>query len=314
MENFYKYKNKLMFPLVYSEKYWADIGSHVFPVQKFKMIKERLIKEDLVKIDNFIEPDLPFDEDILLAHTSEWLNKLKNGLLTVNDIIRLELPYDKSLSDWFLYTSGGTILTSKLALKNRVGFHIGGGFHHAFADHGEGFCALNDIAIALLKLKKEGLIKKGMVVDCDVHQGNGTAAIFKKDVDIFTFSIHQGDNYPAIKEKSDIDVELYSGEGDEKYLNILRNYFPKLYKELMPEIIIYVAGADPYKEDQLGGLELTKEGLMERDRLVIGEALKLNIPVAVVLGGGYAFKVEDTVEIHINTIKICNESMEKLKN
>jgi acetoin utilization deacetylase AcuC-like enzyme len=202
---------------------------------------------------------------------------------------------------------GGTILAAELALKQGLAVHIGGGFHHAFHDHGEGFCILNDVAVAVEKLKSQGRINKAMIVDCDLHQGNGTAHILAGKDYAFTFSIHQMDIYPSEKTSSSLDVGLWSGDGDAEYLSALRAHFPRLYKELKPEFVFYVAGADPYEKDQLGSLRVTKEGLRERDEIVIGEARRLRIPVAVVLAGGYAVDFEDTVAIHLNTIRVAQK-------
>ncbi|MFQ6081801.1 MAG: histone deacetylase [Candidatus Aminicenantia bacterium] len=291
------------FPIIYSNDYWIDIGKHVFPVKKYRLIYEHLIKKGIKK-ENFIQPEPAKDEDILLVHTPKYIKKLKTGNLSFQEIMTLELPYSKELIHFAWLFVGGTIITLQEALKDGLAIHLGGGFHHAFPDHGEGFCLLNDVAIALRKMKKENLIKKAMIVDCDVHQGNGTAYIFSKDPDIFTFSIHQMDNYPAEKQVSSLDLGLWSGDGDPEYLQALQENFPKLYLEFKPELVVYLAGADPYQEDQLGGLKLTKEGLKERDKIIIENAQKLKIPLAIVLAGGYAKDIKDTVEIHLNTIDI----------
>lgn len=300
-------------PVVYSEDYVVDLGNHVFKTDKYRKLKERILKEKLFKDVEFIEPELAPDEDLLLVHSREWIEKLKTGTLSLEELLRLELPYSHELLKMAILSVGGTILTCKLALKEKISFHIGGGFHHAYPEHGEGFCALNDIAVGIRVCIKEKLIEKGMVVDCDLHQGNGTAKIFENDPSVFTFSIHQEDNYPAPKERSSLDIGLYSGAGDEEYLNALRENFPELYKKFNPDLVLYVAGADPYKFDQLGGLKLTKEGLRERDRIVMEEAINLSIPVAVVLAGGYAYDVEDTVEIHFNTFKEALRIFKKVK-
>ncbi|MCP2604982.1 histone deacetylase [Candidatus Aminicenantes bacterium AH-873-B07] len=296
---------KRNFPrFIYSNKYWVNIGNHVFPVEKYRLIYEQLIKRG-IKRKHVITPNFANDEDILLVHTPKYIKKLKKGSLSLREIITLELPYSKELINFAWLFVGGTIETFKWALKEGLAIHIGGGFHHAFPDHGEGFCVLNDIAIGLKKLKKENQIKKAMVIDCDVHQGNGTAFIFSNDPDIFTFSIHQMDNYPAEKQKSDIDIGLWSGDGDWEYLHALGNFIPKIYIEFKPDLIVYLAGADPYERDQLGGLKITKKALFERDKIVIEGALKLKIPSAILLAGGYAIEVKDTVEIHLNTINLA---------
>jgi acetoin utilization deacetylase AcuC-like enzyme len=305
-KNLFRFFRRKRFPFkfIYSDDYWVDIGQHVFPVKKYRLVYEALLQAG-VKKENFLLPQPAEDEDLLLAHSPKYLKKLKTGNLSDSEILTLELPYSKELLKFAWLFVGGTILTAEMALKEGIAVHLGGGFHHAFPDHGEGFCVLNDVAVALEKMKKEGKIERGMVVDCDLHQGNGTSFILAKKDYGFTFSIHQMDNYPAEKSSSSVDVGLWSGDGDEKYLSSLRDHFPRLYQEFKPDLVIYLAGADPYEDDQLGNLNLTIEGLAERDRIVIEEARKLQLPVAVLFAGGYARKVEDTVSIHLNTIKVA---------
>ena len=290
--------------IVYSPKYEVDIGLHVFPTEKFRLIHDQLLKEGILKEGDFVEPESASEEDVLLVHTKEYVKKLKEGTLSALEIFTLELPYSKELVESSWLSAGGTSLACKNALKDGIGFHLGGGFHHAFPDHGEGFCVLNDIAIGIKKLLKDKDIKRAAVIDCDLHQGNGTAVIFQKDKNVFTFSIHQEHNYPP-KEKSSLDIGLEDGADDEEYLAHLREHVPRIIKDFKPDFILYDAGADPYEGDQLGGLALTLEGLKKRDELVISEALKAKIPVAVVLGGGYAMDVNDTVKIHAQTAKVC---------
>lgn len=253
--------------------------------------------------ENFIFPDPASDEDLLLVHTSDYIDKLKSGNLTFEDMAAMELPFSTELAEAAWFTVGGTILTTQIALKKGVGLHIGGGFHHAFPDHGEGFCVFNDIAVAVRRAKKEGKIKKAMIIDCDLHQGNGTAHIFAGEKDVFTLSIHQGSNYPFLKPPSDLDIGLDDGATDEDYMEHLTNIIPKLINDFIPDLIIYVAGADVYKHDQLGGLALTIGGIKQRDRFIFNLARERRIPIASVLAGGYAFDISDTVEIHTNTIK-----------
>ena len=295
------------FRFIYSEAYWmVDLGDHVFPAEKYRLIYERLLQRGAKKED-FAAPEPAADEDLLLVHTSRYLKKLIAGRLSPSEIITLELPYQPALLDFARLMVGGTIMASGLSMQDGLSLHIGGGFHHAFADHGEGFCILNDVAVALMKMKNGGTIKKGMVVDCDVHQGNGTAEIFAGDESVFTFSMHQMDIYPARKEESSLDVGFWSGDGDKKYLRQLRSHIPRMYREFQPDVIFYLAGADPYEKDQLGGLKISLEGLKERDRIVIEEALRLKIPVVILLAGGYAHDVMDTVGIHLNTIKLARK-------
>lgn len=290
--------------LVYSKDYAVDIGQHVFPTSKYKLIKDQIIRDSSLKerVD-FVTPRKAREEDILLAHDKSYMHKLKTGTLSREEMIRMELPYSKQLVDASMFCCGGTILATEIALKDMLGLHIGGGFHHAFPDHGEGFCVLNDIAVAVKRLIKYGPVARALVVDCDLHHGNGTAAIFTNDKSVFTFSIHQENNYPFLKPPSRLDIGLEDGAGDNEYLYALSENIPSIVREFRPEFIMYVAGADPYKEDSLGGLKLTKNGLKERDEFIFKQAKALSIPLAVVLAGGYAFHESDTVDIHCNTIK-----------
>jgi acetoin utilization deacetylase AcuC-like enzyme len=285
----------------------VDIGAHVFPTTKYHLVCDRLIQTGLFSNDDFVEPTPASDEDVLLVHTSEYLRKLKTGTLSDWEIMRLEVPYSKELVESSFLCVQGSILTGRFALEDGASAHLGGGFHHAFPDHGEGFCVLNDHSIAIRRLQKDRAIKKALVVDCDLHQGNGTAFIFAGDPTVFTFSIHQENNYPAVKPPSDLDIRLRDGAGDEEYLNHLRHHIPRIIGDFKPDLLFYVAGADPYENDQLGGLALTLEGLKARDELVIDEAVKAGVPVAVVLAGGYAFKLEDTVTIHASTVRVARD-------
>jgi len=300
------------FKFIYSEEYWmVDIGKHVFPVKKYRLIYEKLLSLGAKK-ENFLVPQPASDEDILLVHTPKYLKKLTTGGLSYAEIQVLELPYSTELVKFARLCVGGTIAASEQALKDGLAVHIGGGFHHAFPDHGEGFCVLNDVAVALETEKAGGKIQKAMVVDCDLHQGNGTASILGKKDYAFTFSIHQMDIYPAVKPSSTLDVGLWAGDGDEKYLAALREHFPRLYLKFKPDLVFYLAGADPLETDQLGGLIITKSGLRERDAIIIEGARRLSIPLVVLLAGGYARDVEDTVAVHINTIKAAQKAQRKI--
>ncbi len=302
-------RTKFPFKFVYSDTYWmVDLGNHVFPAEKYRMVYEKLLIKG-AKREHFQEPEPAMEEEILLVHSLRYLKKLKSGKLSPAEIMTLELPYSPELLDFALLMVGGTVKAARLAMEDGLAVHIGGGFHHAFQDHGEGFCILNDVAVALRRMQGEEHIQKGMIVDCDVHQGNGTAKIFAEDENVFTFSIHQMDLYPAHKEESSLDIGLWSGNGDRCYLSAVKSHIPQLYKEFKPDLIFYLAGADPYEKDQLGGLKLTFEGLRERDRIVIGGALRERIPVVLLFAGGYAYDVEDTVAIHLGTI----ETARKLK-
>jgi acetoin utilization deacetylase AcuC-like enzyme len=303
------------FKFVYSDEYWMlNIGKHVFPVKKYRMIYEKLVAWGAKK-ENFLLPEPAADEDLLLVHSPRYLKKLKTGTLSSAEIGVLELPFSGELVRFANLSVGGTILAAERAMKEGLCVHIGGGFHHAFTDHGEGFCVLNDVAVALEKLRRDRKIRKAMVVDCDLHQGNGTAHIFAKKEYAFTFSIHQMDVYPAAKPFSTVDVGLWSGDGDDKYLSALRESFPNHYRTFRPDIIFYLAGADPLAGDELGGLMVTQAGLAERDRIVLEEAMKLGIPVAVLLAGGYSRDVAECAAVHLNTIEIARKSYRRfLKN
>ena len=301
----------LPFRLVYSEHYDLNLGQHVFPSKKYKWLHDRMLWTRFAVKDDFEAPQPASDEDVLLAHDAAWVDKLRNGTLSYHDILKLEIPYSRQMVEAFWLAAGGTILAARQALAGRIGYNVGGGFHHGFAGHGEGFCAINDIAVAIRRLQRDGAIRRGMIVDCDVHHGNGTASIFAGDASVFTLSIHQFNNYPSEKPPSSLDINLADGVGDAEYLHRLGNGYRAALAMFQPELVIYVAGADPYLDDQLGGLSLTFEGLMERDRLVIRTALSQKIPVAIVLAGGYAQNVEDTITVHANTAQVAKEALER---
>jgi acetoin utilization deacetylase AcuC-like enzyme len=301
----------LPYRLIYSEQYDLNLGGHVFPSKKYKWLHDRLRWTRFAVEEDFLPPSPAMDEDVLLVHDAEWVKKLRTGTLTYQDVLRLEIPYSRQMVEAFWLATGGTILAARQALETRIGFNVGGGFHHAYPDHGEGFCAINDIAVAIRVLQREGVIKRAMVVDCDVHHGNGTAAIFTGDLSVFTLSIHQFNNYPTEKPLSCLDIHLADGVGDAEYLQRLGNGYRAALTMFHPELVIYAAGADPYYQDQLGGLSLTFDGLMERDRLVIWTAAQQKIPVAIVLAGGYAESVEDTITIHANTAAVARDMLTK---
>jgi acetoin utilization deacetylase AcuC-like enzyme len=302
----------LPFPLVYSERYDLNLGEHVFPAQKYRWIRDRFLRTRFATAEDFVEPAPATDDDILRVHTPEWVSGMRNGTLSYHDILRLEIPYSRQMREAFWLAAGGSTLAARHALERGVGFNVGGGFHHAFPGHGEGFCAVNDIAVAIRKLQSENLVRKAMVVDCDVHHGNGTAAVFAGDLSVFTLSIHQFNNYPSEKPPSSLDIHLADGIGDAEYIHRLGNGYRAALTMFKPDLLIYVAGADPYMEDQLGGLSLTFDGLKERDRLVMWTALTHGTPVAIVLAGGYAQSVEDTVTIHANTAEVARDVLVKV--
>lgn len=299
----------LPFKLVYHDGYDLNLGAHVFPSQKYRLIRDRLLAEGFAGPADFIEPEPAGDDDILLVHQRGWVTRLKQGTLDYLDVMKLEIPYSRQMVEAFWLAAGGTTLAARLALADGIAYNVGGGFHHAFPAHGEGFCAIHDVAVALRKLQSEQRIERAMVVDCDVHDGNGTAAIFAADPAVFTLSIHQFNNYPSEKPPSDIDIHLQDGVGDQEYLERLGEACHKAIGDFQPQLVMYVAGADPYRDDQLGGLALSIDGLKARDRLVFDLARENHAAVAVTLAGGYAARVDDTVTIHCNTARAAAECL-----
>jgi acetoin utilization deacetylase AcuC-like enzyme len=299
----------LPFKLIYHENYDLNLGTHVFPSQKYRLIHDRLLADGVATTADFLEPEPAADEDVLRVHSQDYVRKLRSGSLSSEEEALLEVPYSKELIRACWLAAGGSILAGRRALADGCAANIGGGFHHACPDHGEGFCVIHDVAIAVRRLQFDRAIERAMVVDTDVHQGNGTAAIFGKDETVFTLSIHQEHNYPHPKPPSTVDINLPDGTGDDDYLAILEKHLHQAFHEFAPQLLFYVAGADPYREDQLGGLALTMEGLARRDALVFYYANRNGAPVAIALAGGYARRVEDTVSIHVNTILAARDAV-----
>jgi acetoin utilization deacetylase AcuC-like enzyme len=292
----------LPFKLVYHNRYDLHLGPHVFPSEKYRLVRDGLVAKGAADPADILAPEPASDEDILRVHTPEWVYKLKNNTLSASERMRLEIPYSKEAVEAFWLAAGGSILAARCAVRNGWGVNLGGGFHHAFPSHGEGFCMIHDVAVAIRRMQSDGAIRTAMVVDTDVHQGNGTAFIFAEDESVFTLSIHQKNNYPVPKPPSDLDVDLDDGTGDDEYLELLGQSVRKALEEFKPDLIFYLGGADPYREDQLGGLWLSLGGLRRRDELVFAEAKRRGVPVAVTLAGGYARNTADTVRIHMNTV------------
>ncbi len=335
----------LPFKLVYSDAYYLPIGQHVFPAEKYRLVAQCVKEQGLATEQDFLLPQPAEDRDVLLAHGDYYVHKLRTGTLSAKEELQMEIPFSDQLVDAFWLCAGGSMLAARQCLQDGICFNLSGGFHHAFPDHGEGFCMINDIAVGIKALQREKRIRKAMVVDVDVHQGNGTAVIFGRRVgaatlsrpegepvpalaepkvtrneyawmretpiddktDVFTISLHQENNYPAWKPPSCIDVNFVDGVPDQPYLEWLRTALETAFAKFQPELIAYVGGADPYREDQLGGLELTIDGLRHRDEVVFRVAREKKIPVFVTLAGGYARKVEDTVTIHCNSVKAAAE-------
>jgi len=297
----------LPFKLVYHSKYDLKLGEHVFPSEKFRLIRDGLVAKGIADPADILSPEPATDDDILRVHTLEWVDKLKNDKLNITERMRLEIPCSKHTVEAFWLAAGGSILAAQHAMKDGFGVNLGGGFHHAFPGHGEGFCMIHDVAVAIRRLQADGAIRTAIVVDTDVHHGNGTAAIFAEDDSVFTLSIHQLNNYPSTKPPSDLDINLDDHTGDDEYLKLLGEGVNNALQEFNADLLFYVGGADPYREDQLGGLWLSMGGLQKRDALVFSEAKRRHIPVAVALAGGYARRTEDTVRIHMNTVAAARD-------
>lgn len=287
--------------IVYSPTYELDLGGHIWPTIKYRLIAERLVAERIVDAEDLVAPEPCSWDDLALVHTLEYLRKVREGLLSEEEVQTLELPWVPELVDGFRLMTGGTCLAAQLALEHGAAVHLGGGLHHAFPNHGEGFCLFNDIGVAVRRLQHGGRIRRAAIVDCDVHHGNGTAVVFERDPSVFTFSIHQQHNYPLFKPRSSLDVGLADGTGDAEYLSRLNEALPAVLQS-SPELVVYVAGADPFKRDRLGGLGLTFDGLRKRDAAIFEAARSADVPVVTVLAGGYAGDVEDTVDIHVSTV------------
>ena len=283
---------------IFHEGYYADIGQHVLQAEKYQKTHARL-REAGLPDSAFLEPRSAEQEELALVHTTEYLADLQSGVHTPRTAPS-ELPISKQIVDASFLATGGTILAAREALKRGRALNLTGGFHHAFADQAEGFCYVNDLAVAVRALMKEGTINRAAVIDCDLHQGNGTAVIFRREQAVFTFSIHQENIYPQ-KKRSDVDIGLYDLATEDEYIPHLENHIPKILDEHKPDLVMYQAGADPYAGDQLGTLKLSKEGLKHRDAYVLGECRARDIPVAGTLGGGYALNPPDTVDIHFQT-------------
>ena len=295
----------------YTPRYYADIGhGHIFPIRKFELVRDRLLAQGTLHPGELLEPTPATLDDVLLVHTDDYISRLCNGELTPKELRRLGLPWSESLVRRSFYATGGTIAAARTALVEGYASNLAGGTHHSFADRGEGFCVLNDVAVAIRVLRKHGLISRAAIVDCDVHQGNGTATIFADDDDTFTFSIHGANNYPLFKARSNLDIELPDGTGDNEYLNVLNHHLRTVFDAADPDLVFYLAGADPYLNDKLGRLALTIDGLRQRDLRVLRECYDRETPIVTVMSGGYGKDINDTIEIHCNTIRMVKDVFE----
>ena len=291
---------------VYSPHYEADIGLHVFPTSKYRLVRERLIQKGLAQATDFVEPQPATRRQLELVHKTEYLDDLAS-LRWTERTCHAELPLTEEVVNAYYHAAGGTLLAAELAAHGeRIVGHLGGGFHHAFPGHGEGFCLVNDVAVAIRTLQETKQMQRFMIVDLDLHQGNGSAFIFRNDPDVFTLSIHQENLYP-LKQASDVDIGLPDHADDDEYLAALQTVWPSVVDKHAPQMILYVAGADPFRDDELGSLKLTFSGLKKRDQIIMSEAVNRQIPTVVVLAGGYARHLDDTVAIHTNTLEVATQ-------
>ena len=302
-------------PVFHAARYQIDIGLHVFPTRKYQLVRERVAAlPGAGDAFVFVEPEPATWDELALVHTPEYLGKLRSGTLSPADLAQLELPWSEAMVEGFRLMVGGTIRaalhacgiqrSADLQVRSAdvgLAVHIGGGLHHAFPNHGEGFCPLNDVAVAVRVLQQHG-VERAAIVDLDVHHGNGTAFVFEGDPRVFTCSMHQQHNYPMWKPRGSLDIGLPDGVHDATYLGELEKALPQVMAS-RPQCVFYLAGADPYEDDQLGGLRLTREGLRQRDRMVIAAAQRANVALVIVLAGGYARNVDDTVAIHVATVE-----------
>lgn len=291
---------------LYSDRYVIDLPpTHSFPIRKYRLIRERLLSEGTLGPNDLLEATLAAQEDICRVHTTEYWAQLSTGTLPAEAVRRLGLPWSEALVARSRASVQGTLSAARIAIRELVGINLAGGTHHAFADHGEGYCVLNDIAIAIRALQHDAWMQRMAIIDCDVHQGNGTAAIFADEPDVFTFSIHGANNYPLRKIPGSLDIELPDGTGDDDYLRALEPAVGRILAEFQPGLIFYIAGADPHERDRLGRLRLSHPGLRRRDEFVLGACRDAGVPVAITLGGGYGQSIDDTVEAHCNTVRVA---------
>lgn len=284
---------------------------HSFPISKYAWLRERILQAGLLPEEQIRPGPMATDAQLSLAHTPEYIQKVTLGGLTEREIRRTGFPWSPELSARSRHSVGGTIAACRSAIKQGLAANLGGGTHHAHADHGEGYCVYNDVAVASLVMRQEGLVGDILICDCDVHQGNGTASILQNVSEIFTFSIHGEKNFPFRKVKGNLDVGLKDGTEDDEYLEALDGALDYILARFKPELVIYLAGADPYREDRLGRLALSKNGLLARDYLVFSTFLEMGIPIAMTMGGGYAREVSDIVEIHLGTLRTGIEVWKK---
>jgi acetoin utilization deacetylase AcuC-like enzyme len=288
--------------IFYSDHFVLPLpAGHRFPMSKYALLRERVLASEYAA--GCAVPEAARDEQVTRAHCPAYLERVARGTLSGAEQRAIGFPWSPQMVERSRRTSGATIAAARAALQDGTAVNLAGGTHHAFRDRGEGFCVFNDSAIAARALQAEGLARRVLVIDCDVHQGNGTAAIFRDDPSVFTFSIHGANNFPFAKEPGDLDIELPDGTGDREYLAALERGLVTALERAAADLALYLAGADPYLDDRLGRLALTKQGLLDRDRMVLDACAAAGVPVAVTMAGGYARDIADTVEIQFNTIE-----------
>ncbi len=278
---------------------------HRFPSRKYGLVRDEILRRGILASSSLVEPASVDRDTLLLAHDARWIDAVLEGTLSPSEERRVGLPWSRSLRERSLRSAQATLEAARDALETGLGLHLGGGTHHAFASFGEGFCVFNDVAVALRKLLQEGRIDRALVIDLDVHQGNGTAAIFADDARVFTFSMHGARNFPFRKEKSALDVELDDGCDDARYHEALVTHLEPVLDRARPDLVVYLAGADPYFDDRFGRLSLSIEGLRARDATILRSLAARRLPAAITFAGGYARKLEDVAKIHANTVELC---------
>lgn len=289
-----------------SAKYTFPLPSgHRFPIAKYSLLRERVLTDGIVAAERMHDPAPVAREDLLGVHTADYVDRFTHGALTSDEQRRIGFPWSDALVERSYRAAGGTVEAARHALDHGIAMNLAGGTHHAFPDHGEGFCVFNDVAIALRALQRDGRIVRAAIIDLDVHQGNGTHAVFAGDDRMFTFSMHGGRNYPFRKVPGRLDIELPDRTGDDDYLALLDDALPRVLAEARPDLVVYLAGADPYEGDQLGRLSLTAAGLARRDSIVLEQCREIGLPVVITIAGGYADPISDTVAIHTATAQIA---------
>ena len=278
---------------------------HRFPVAKYAMLRDRVIAEHIVGPKRLLDPLGATDDELRTVHTAGYVERFNTGSLEPAEVRRIGFPWSPELVERSRRAVGGTVAAARHALSAGIAMNLAGGTHHAFAAHGEGFCVYNDVAVAIRLLQREGVIRRAAVIDLDVHQGNGTHSIFADDASVFTFSMHGGRNYPFHKVPGTLDIELADGTRDDEYLAKLTESLPGVLTRAAPDLVLYIAGADPHEGDSLGRLSLTFDGLARRDAYVLSQCVEVGLPVAITIGGGYGRAIEDTVAVHVETARIA---------